>query len=189
MSCWIFPSRTLRYCFLYLGFGLLFAYQRRLVWSAIGFNLLITCMTIEWFFIMNFFWLKVDMPKYLQDNVERDFSKGLQYNNIYLWSGIPNMSSDAIDLSYLTYGATLTQALKCALANCVAFSAVLGRVGPMGAFILTILGTFGFELNRNIIEIFHYDLGDTYEIFIFGGFMGLFASLFLSFKEQRKNHT
>ena len=29
-----------------LGFGLLFAYQRRLVWSAIGFNLLITCLTI-----------------------------------------------------------------------------------------------------------------------------------------------
>ena len=28
------------------GFGLLFAYERRLVWSSIGFTLLITCLTI-----------------------------------------------------------------------------------------------------------------------------------------------
>lgn len=29
-----------------LGFGPLFAYLRKLVWSAIGFNLLIVCLTI-----------------------------------------------------------------------------------------------------------------------------------------------
>ena len=133
-------------------------------------------MTIEWFFLMNFFWLKTGMAKSFQDMPDRSFEQGITYNNIYLSSGMLNTS---------TYGATLTQALKCALANCVAFSAVLGRTGPLGAFILTVFGTFAFELNRNVIEVLHYDLGDTYEIFVFGGFMGLAASLVLSIKENK----
>lgn len=32
--------------FNYLGFGSLFAYLKKLVWSALGFNLLIVCLTI-----------------------------------------------------------------------------------------------------------------------------------------------
>lgn len=33
-------------CNYILGFGAIFAYERRLVWSAIGFNLLIVCLTV-----------------------------------------------------------------------------------------------------------------------------------------------
>lgn len=29
-----------------LGFGAIFAYERRLIWSAIGFNLLIVCVSV-----------------------------------------------------------------------------------------------------------------------------------------------
>ena len=36
------------------------SYLRRLVWSSIGFSLLITCLTIELYFLMNAFWEKVD---------------------------------------------------------------------------------------------------------------------------------
>jgi ABC-type bacteriocin/lantibiotic exporter with double-glycine peptidase domain len=36
-----------------VGFGLLFAYHRKLVWSALGFNAVIVCLTIEFYFIAN----------------------------------------------------------------------------------------------------------------------------------------
>lgn len=50
-------------------------------------------------------------------------------------------------------GATITMALKAALANCVAFSFILGKAGPLEAFFVSWIGTFGFELNRNVITL------------------------------------
>jgi hypothetical protein len=48
-------------------------------------------------------------------------------------------------------GSCLTQALKCALANCIGFSAILGRAGPLEAFFIALFGTIGYELNRAIV--------------------------------------
>ena len=65
-----------------------------------------------------------------------------------MWSG--DQSFDALDPArfpqdlYMPFGATLTQAIKCALANCIAFSAVLGRAGPLEAFFVSLFGTIGF---------------------------------------------
>jgi hypothetical protein len=44
----------------------------------------------------------------------------------------------------LQVGACLTQALKCALANCIGFSAILGRAGPLQAFFVALFGTIGY---------------------------------------------
>ena len=164
-----------------LGFGLLFAYEKRIIWSAIGFNLLITCLTIEWFFMINLFWTKTNIQ-----GQDRQFPRGRFFNNMFLWSGESNIGSDGIDMNtddrYEPWGATMTQALRCALANCVAFSAILGRAGPLEAFFVALFGTIGFELNRNIVDLVHYDFGQTYEVFVFGGFMGLAMGFMLFFK-------
>lgn len=85
-------------------------------------------------------------------------------------------------MAYLTYGATLVQAIKCALANCIAFSSILGRAGPLEAFFVALFGTIGFELNRNLVDLIHFDFGDCYEVFIYGGFMGLVIGALLSGK-------
>ena len=88
---------------------------------------------------MNFFWTKVDF-----EGVGRGFSEGDTYNNIYLWNSQLNTDPDATLLTYLPYGATLTMALKASLANCVAFSSILGKAGPLEAWFVSAFGTFGF---------------------------------------------
>ena len=40
------------------------------------------------------------------------------------------MNAQSADVR-ITYGATLSIALKAGLANCVAFSAILGKAGPL----------------------------------------------------------
>lgn len=47
-------------------------------------------------------------------------------------------------LTVTAVGACLTQALKCALANCIGFSAILGRAGPLECFLIALFGTIGF---------------------------------------------
>ena len=121
-----------------LGFGFLFAYIRRLVWSAIGFNLLIVCLTLEWFFIFNLFWTKTGIVR-----TTHTFEGGVIYNNAFLTNYSPNISAADPHL-YEPFGATMTEAIKCALANCVAFSIVLGRAGPFEAFFLALFGTIGY---------------------------------------------
>jgi hypothetical protein len=104
------------------------------------------------------------------------------FNNIFLTNGetktlIPGVTISAVGLS-------LTQALKCALANCVAFSGILGRAGPLAAFIIALVGTIGFELNRAIVDYVYFDYGGTYTIFVYGGFMSLVIGLLLRVKEK-----
>lgn len=42
------------------------------------------------------------------------------------------------------YMATLTGGFRCALANLVAFSAIMGRAGPLQALFVVIVGTIGY---------------------------------------------
>ena len=49
--------------FYFVGFGLLFAYNKHLVFSALGFTLLITAITIQWYFLVNAFWAKCAMAE------------------------------------------------------------------------------------------------------------------------------
>ena len=44
-----------------VGFGAFYAYNRQLAFSGIGFNLLISFMTIQWYFLINAFWTKVNI--------------------------------------------------------------------------------------------------------------------------------
>ena len=37
---------------------------------------------------------------------------------------------------------------------------------------------------RNVVESVHYDFGGTFEIFAFGGFMGLMMSFILRLREK-----
>lgn len=76
----------------------------------------------------------------------------------------------------------LTDAVSCGLANSIAFSSILGRAGPFEAFFVALFGTFGYELNRYIIETVGFDYGATFRVFIYGGFMGLVIGLILNYK-------
>lgn len=76
--------------------------------------------------------------------------------------------------------------MKCAIAVIVALSCVIGRVGLFEILLLIIVGTIGFEFNRQLcfrkFQTEATNFGDpfgTMNVFVFGGFMGLAMGLML----------
>lgn len=85
----------------------------------------------------------------------------------------------------------MVSSFKCAIAIIVAFSCIIGRVGLLEIFLLTTVGTIGYEFNRQLcyrkFQTSANDFGDafgTMNIFTFGGFMGLGAALILLCREK-----
>ena len=68
----------------------------------------------------------------------------------------------------------------------VAFSAILGRGGPLEILIMVIPGTIFYELSRQINSNFSVDVGGSMSIFAYGGFYGAAIALVLYFRKQRQ---
>jgi hypothetical protein len=77
---------------------------------------------------------------------------------------------------------TMSAAVKCGLAIIIAFSSVIGRIGPLECLIMTIVGNIGYELNRSICINFGQDFFGTFSIFTFGGYFGLTLGLFMTIR-------
>jgi hypothetical protein len=75
---------------------------------------------------------------------------------------------------------TISAAAKCALALIIAFSSVMGRIGPLECLIMSVVGTLGYELNRSISINFGQDTFGTFSVFTFGGFLGITLGLFMT---------
>lgn len=146
--------------------------MKRLMWSGIGFTFFITALCLELYPLINDFWARTVIVKPASPI---DFSTSTY--NLYL-------SNASLPSSQL-YGNCITNALKCALAVAAAFSSILGRAGPLECFITVVMGTIGFELNRQVVANLSVDGFGTYTIFTFGGFMGLALGVILKFKEDR----
>lgn len=154
-------------------------YVTGLKWSGFGFALLITVLCYQYYFLINAFWTKADVqatnvaagggPQELQNYGDKF--------NIYL--------SDGIGSVYKTFGNTACGAFKMALTVCIAFSAVIGRAGPLEILIFVLIGGGLYELNRQIISIEAYDIGGSFTIFMFGGIWGTVVALILSFTRQK----
>ena len=72
-----------------------------------------------------------------------------------------------------------------ALTITIAFSAVVGRAGPLEILIFVLIGGALYELNRQIIVQVNYDIGGSITIFMFGGIQGTIAALLLAFIKQK----
>jgi hypothetical protein len=108
-----------------------------MLWTGLGFTLLITALSVEMYFMMNVFWSKAGII-----DISPDKFKDSQYYNFSL----ANLNLDTPQLM-----ASITGGFRCGLANLVAFSAIIGRAGPLEALFVVIFGTIGYELNRQII--------------------------------------
>ena len=76
----------------------------------------------------------------------------------------------------------MNEALKCALSIIVAFSCIIGRVGILEVYLLSVFGTIVYELSRQVcLKFIDYELG-TAKIFLFGGALGTVCSLLLARK-------
>lgn len=105
-----------------------------MTWSGMGFALLISALCFEFFFMFNALWTKAHV--FTDSNT--DFST--QSYNLYL-SVLNQPASEP-------YDATVTAAFRCSLAILIAFSSILGRAGPLEAYLTALFGTIGYELNR-----------------------------------------
>lgn len=166
---------------LILGFGLIFGFTRKLVWSGIGFTFFITALCIELYPLVNGFWTKTGLQT---NNTQTTFSFESRIYSLFL-TDRETGSSNAVTF----YGNSITNGLKCALSVAVAFSAILGRAGHLECLIVTVFGTVGFELNRQIVQQNQgIDTFGTFFIFTFGGFMGLGLGLCSFLRERKVEH-
>jgi hypothetical protein len=89
-----------------------------MLWTGMGFTLLITALTMEMYFMMNAFWTKAVISWTLNHTW---FSQPIKTYSFYL----VNLNE------YPKYMATVTGGFRCALSNIIAFSAIIGRAGPL----------------------------------------------------------
>jgi hypothetical protein len=148
---------------LLLGFGLLTAYIRNSKFSGLGYTLLIAAVTIQFYFLVNAFFTKLQIQP-TTDSFDSAESVTLGINKFY--SGLT--------------GNTFMDAYMCAIAIYVAYAAIHGRVGPLHVFILTLLGVVGYELNSQIMtRCSMLDVGGSMKVFVFGSTLGLVVSYML----------
>lgn len=81
---------------------------------------MITLLTIEWYFLLNAFWTKVSLF---------GTGQGFDYDERFYHIFLANRDGPEAVENVNRFRATLTDALRCGLANSVAFSAILGRAG------------------------------------------------------------
>jgi hypothetical protein len=112
------------------GFGLFYGYLRNLIWNGIGFALLITCLSIDIYPLVNALFAKAN----IHTNGLYTDSFSIKNFNVFL----ANMDS------IKTENNTLPAAVKCALALVVAFGSVIGRIGPLECLIMSTVGTMGY---------------------------------------------
>lgn len=142
-----------------------------MVWSALGFALLVTALSIELYPLANAFWTKAG----IQDNPTAN-NFGNKYFNLLL--------SNFDAKTGQNYSNTITTCFRCALAVLAAFSSILGRAGSLECLLVSLVGIIGFELNRQVISNLGTDSFGTFSIFTFGGFMGLAVGYILKLRED-----
>ena len=147
-----------------------------------GFNLFILAFCLEFYPLINNFWTKTQIQK--NNSPLLDFSYSNRYYDLYL------ANRDTLPTAqYTGYGNCITNAMKCGLAMAIAFSSILGRAGQLECLFVCIVGTIGYELNRQLIqERIGADSFETFIIFTYGGFMSLALGLFAYLREKKEEN-
>lgn len=159
--------------------GGIMSYVTGLKWSGFGFALLIVVLSYQYYFLINAFWTKADVQDTFVD------VKGNAQPHQYYGDDFLIWVSEAFGTFYKTFGNTATGAFKMALSLTIAFSAIVGRAGPLEILFFVLIGGALYELNRQIISTEMYDIGGSNTIFMFGGLMGTVVALFLAFTKQK----
>lgn len=83
----------------------------------------------------------------------------------------------------------MVDAIACAISMIVAFSSLVGRIQPFEVFVMTLFGSWLYEVNNQLMwSIFVTDIGYGMRIFVFGATMGLIASCILGRKDTTIDH-
>lgn len=165
-----------------IGLGGIMTFVTGLKWSGFGFALLITALCYQYYFLISAFWTKTDIQ-----NTKIDTAGNVTGTEQYYGDDFLIWVSEAYGNTIRTFGNTATGAFKMALTITIAFSAVVGRAGPLEILIFVLFGGCLYELNRQIISIVNYDVGGSITIFMFGGIQGTVVALLLAFTRQKED--
>jgi hypothetical protein len=117
-----------------LGFGLIFSYNKKLLFSGLGFSLFIFAFVIQYYPLINAFWTKTQiMGETVQGQTTPQFNNSIWYPwYLSRWT------------NPVPFENHIEQSFKCAIAIIGAFACVIGRVGTIEAYIFVLLGVVGF---------------------------------------------
>lgn len=146
-----------------LGFGFLYTLMRRYAWSGVGFNYLITVITLQWAILVNGFWTNVHWRRHLGADV-------------FQFPPIPITIGSFVNADYVV--ATLL----------ISFGAVIGRVTPFQCLFIAFWGTIFASVNVSIgfEELKVTDPGGSMYIHVFGAAFGLAMSYVLGDRSHGK---
>lgn len=163
-----------------IGLGGIMTYVSGLKWSGFGFALLITALSYQCYFMANAFWTKADIQR-----TQIDINGNPLDQQYYGWDWVLFVS-EGFGHTLQTLGATATGAFKMAFTMTIAFSAIIGRAGPLEILIFVVFGGALYELNRQIIARVNYDVGGSITMFMFGGIQGTIVALLLGLTKQKE---
>ena len=129
---------------------------------------MITAFTFQFYFIINGFWTRV--------NLQGGWNNSDVHLSIYLNEENGQTGTSGVH----TFGLTALNAYKCSLAMVISFMGISGRAGPIEALFISILGTIGFEVTRQIQTLMAQVTGCSNYVFTFAGFMGGIIGLLLN---------
>lgn len=159
--------------------------------SGMGLTLLIFGLTLEHFFLIKAFWEKAGVS---DPNNGKSFTTSSITSKISFVNYGQDRFNGAIGSGYdhdafLYSHHSFVDAIACALANIVAFGSLVGRIKIFESFMLSLFGTFIYEVNSQLFWRYYIsDTGFGMRIFIFGSFMGLISSIILGKKETTIGH-
>lgn len=155
------------------GFGLITTYIKPVSVGSIAHLIIIFGLSIQLYFPFRGFWEIIGLSGYKWDATPAA--------NI-LPVSITNMSNDR-QTSQMLSSSPLTDYIACFISLVIAYSGVIGRIGNLEVYFLTVFGTFIYEFNSMILwRLFVTDPGYGMRVFLFAGAFGLFASIILGKK-------
>jgi hypothetical protein len=149
--------------------------------SGMAFTLLIFALTLQHYLLFSTFWYKTGLFDY--DNSIGSFSVDPYYNEV-----VPsNLGFGRV--SQTERGISVIDSIACAISVFIGLIPVIGRIGVMDVFWLSIFGSFFYEVNNGLIwRFFIFDVGYGLRIFLYGSFLGLFSALILGKRDTTENH-
>ncbi len=162
-----------------LGFGLITTYIKPVSIGSIAHLIIIFGLSIQLYFPFRGFWEIIGLSGYKWD---------ARPDANILPVSITNVSNDR-QASQMLSSSPLTDYIACFISLVIAYSGVIGRIGNLEVYFLTVFGTFIYEFNSMILwRIFVTDPGYGMRVFLFAGAFGLFTSLILGKKTTTFSH-
>lgn len=153
------------------GMGLINTFVVRSSFSGMTFTLVIFALTVQHFMLFRAFWSKAGANDIV--NSAKSFSSPYH---------LVTLSNYAVDrqLTTLLPSGPFVEGITCALSLAVAFNTVVGRIGLLELFFLTLFGAFFYEVNAQLHwRWFITDNGFNYRIILFGATLGIVSSILL----------